>query len=243
MRFDRPLLGDPIRFLVEHPVDEFYTKVGRAYDVIDALARKFLEDKTGPTLREAVQGGDEHKVYTALPAYYEETMHFHRDPWVQAFTAHVIRDILPEHQKKVVDVGCAFGVTGLTMALHNVDVTFFDYPGLGLDFLRWVKETEPKLGEKITVMEYGDPIRRHTMVLAIDVLEHLPNQLAGIKWFKELGDLVVMSYPTRVPYRPPYEKEGIDRWVDDEIIQLAVAYRWQLMESTNQYGWRSMIYG
>lgn len=211
-----------------------FNQINEYYNIIDSLAAEFLKDKTGLQ----VSADNKQGTYVNAPDYYSETMKFHRDPWVQSFQSLIMAKT--HDRNSVVDAGCAFGITGLCFALEGRTVTFHDFEGLGLEFLRFVKANS-KLD--IEIIPYGQPIRRHSMVCLIDVLEHVDNPMSLLKWSRELGDIVCLSYPCRVAWYPPYEESKyLDNYVDDEAVMRIISWRWQLHYTCNYYDWRAAIF-
>jgi hypothetical protein len=232
---DRPKLGDPSIYAMECHDEAAFVTVGKYFDIIEEMAKVFLADKEGVE----VSIDDEMGTYTNAPKYFYETLSYHKDIWVQDYLTLVLKET--SGLGSVVDMGCAFGITGLCFTMQQKMVTFHDYPGIGLDFISFVKE-HSDLGKYITVIPYGEPVRQHKLCLAFDVLEHIPSVHSALYYFKEIGDVVAMTYPCRVPRRAPFEKEGLDRWLDDELIQRTLMWRYQLRYSHFAQGWRSCIF-
>jgi hypothetical protein len=234
-----PRLGDQVQFRIDESVSqESFNLINAYHDQIKCAANDFLKDKHGAP----VSSEHEYETYTNAPDYFKSTMSYHSDPWVIAFEAIIASICINAKYKTVVDVGCAFGITGLTLASFGLNVTFHDFPGLGLEFVQFVKDNS-RLRDTITIIPYGEYITKHDVCCALDVTEHLPNTLAGIAWYKDLGNLVAISYPCRVPRRRPFENEGLDKWMDDECLQWLIQRRYQMFYSSLQQEWRSTIYG
>jgi len=234
---DRPKITDSIQFMMDPEDSSNFGEVGARYDTIEKAGDEFLKNIP----RHMSDDTDKIGTYTKSTDYFYQTLEYHRSPYVRSFNGLALQ-VLPGFKlHDVVDVGCAWGITGLTFAMQGTPTTFYDYDGIGLDFLRWAKH-DTSVGKNINVVPYGEPIKRHGMCLAFDVLEHTGNHLAALRWFKELGDLVVMCYPTRVPRLEPYKPYGLDEWVDDEAIMWVIQRRYQLVYASLRYEWRAAIF-
>jgi len=119
-------------------------------------------------------------------------------------------------------VGCALGHTGLQF-IQEHHVTFYDFAGIGLLFLQWLKDDQQY--QNMTVFPYGgiqDEIEKtkhekFDIVLAFDVLEHTGNHLGFLKWIEYLGNKVYLCFPFVNKFYPPYVPR-IDEWVDTDAI-------------------------
>ncbi len=165
---------------------------------------------------------DKERTYTASPDYLISVISFHGNRNVAAFE----ESVKPSAGTKIIDVGCCSGITGLNLAVQGYPVTFHDFEGLGLDFIRWFSERHALNTE---VIPYGQELERHhDIAIALDVLEHTGNHLAFIKWISYLAGRVMICYPLSVPFMPPYEKV-LDEWVDDLAIRDIVRHRYKLI--------------
>jgi hypothetical protein len=217
-------------------LEEYYQHIKDCQDKIVAAAVDFLGDRPNTP----VSNRDKAGTYTKSVDYIKELYEFHCDPWVLGFMAsfHEMLGKTPR-LKSITDVGCVFGFSGLPLAHAGYHVTFHDFEGYGLEFIKWYIAREKLDAE---VIPYGGVVHRQDVVLAIDVLEHTGNHLGAIKWFKELGDVVALSYPVRVPWKPPFEPSGLDEWIDDELMCMALRFRYQVYNSSLQHGWRTVVY-
>lgn len=176
--------------------------------------------------------------YTRSAEYQFSVTHYHSTTDTALFILDLVKRIQPTDT--IVDAGCASGFAGLSLAQYGRKrVTFHDYPGLGLDFLAWFIKNEPL--EQAQVVAYTQPIEQHNWCVACDVLEHTGNHLAALKWFATLGQKVALCYPVTVPFQPPYVNV-IDEWVDDEMIQAAIAKRHTIIETYIRDGRRCTVY-
>ncbi len=213
-----------------------YNQIAKHYITIINISHEFLAERSGTP----VSSDNKMATYTSSLDYFTELLECHNDAQVIAFQSLIMHTHLPAAVPSIVDVGCAFGLAGLPFAMMGYNVTFHDFEGVGLEFVRWITGRMNLVNTH--VIPYGQPIPRHALALCFDVLEHTGNHLATLKWFKELGDIVAMTYPCRVAYRPPYLKEGLDEWVDDELIVRAIEYRHRVVYKCYQYGWRSLVF-
>lgn len=228
-------MSDEVKLYLDIVDQGVYDSISGCHAKIEAAANEFLADKGSLP----VSANDKQGTYTSSTGYFLETLNYHKDPWVQSFLTRVI--VTTQDTLDAVDAGCAFGITGLCMAMAGKHVTFHDFEGLGLAFIRWFGQRE---GLPIQVVPYGEYIRKHSMVVAFDVLEHTQGKhLAFLRWLRDLGHLVVLTYPCRVGRVPPFEPEGLDEWVDDEAIMTVIQHRHQMFYAKKQYDWRSIVFG
>lgn len=170
--------------------------------------------------------------YTESTSYLMAVIcQFHAQMPVLKFTDRLMAEI--SAGATVVDVGCAGGITGLTLAREGFRVTFHDFEGLGLDFVRHYAARE---GLDVRVVPYGEEPAgfHHDWAVALDVIEHTGNELGFLRWMKQMGDTVAFSIPT-VGFEPPY-RPVVDAWIDREAVEWVVRRRyevlyWQMIEN------------
>lgn len=163
--------------------------------------------------------------YTESVPYLLNTVcEFHQQTPVLAFTDRLVAEI--PAGASVVDVGCAGGITGLTLARKGRAVTFHDFEGLGLAFIRHYAATE---GLTVRVVPYGQEPSpfKHDWAVALDVIEHTGNALGFLKWMKGMGETVAFSIPS-VGFEPPYVNV-VDRWMDHEALRWVLERRHDLL--------------
>jgi hypothetical protein len=181
-------------------------------------------------------GADEN-FYTQSPWYQYYSTEWHLDPNVQHFIK-LIHEMSAD-DTSYIDVGCAAGLTGLTIAhLRPTQlVTFYDFPGIGQEF---ILDHSARYHLNTRFIPYGDAITRHTIALCFDVLEHTAMHTGTLEWLRYLGDNIAVTYPLR-PFRPPFIKEA-DEYVDDEALQWIAEkrYRISMTQVANQR--RFMLY-
>ena len=161
--------------------------------------------------------------YTKSPSYLRYLGQFHVQNAVVEFMDWLLETI--PQDALVYDVGCVCGYTGLVLAMNGYDVAFHDYEGLGLQFVR---EFGSAHGLPVTVIPYGMPAPMRDWAIALDVIEHTPNQLGFIRWMTELGRTVVFSFPGTY-YVAPF-KPQLDRWVDAEAIGWVLERRYDIIK-------------
>ena len=160
--------------------------------------------------------------YTRSPGYLRYLGAFHSQPQVNDFMGWLISAI--PQGSTIYDVGCVCGYTGLVLALAGFDVAFHDYEGLGLDFVRWMHESNEDLN--ISVIPYGQPAPKRDWAIALDVIEHTTNQLGFVRWMADLGRVASFSFPG-VAYTPPFEFP-LDQWIDAEAILMTISLRYRV---------------
>ncbi len=173
--------------------------------------------------------------YTQSPWYLLYTTEFHDDPNVSNFINMITSRTLTG--TTFVDVGCGSGMTGLLIALQGFAVTFHDYESLGMDFIRGFIARH---GLSASVIPYGEEVPRHTVAIALDVLEHTSSHVSTLRWLRELGINVALTYPL-LPYRRPYIRE-VDEYVDDEAMMLVANQRYNVVFATIHNKRRFLIY-
>lgn len=226
------------QFFVDDVDKGCYEHIAKCYAAIEEGAKLFLADKQGAV----VSDQNKEATYLNAPDYFAETMRYHHDPWVHAFMSTAMRVTMGNDKHRLVDTGCAFGVTGLCWAMAGEHVIFHDFAGsLGLQFIEdFARRCD--ITEFVEIIPYGEPIKRQDAVLSFDVTEHVPNSVGYLQYLKELGDLVLVTWPCRVPRKPPYEIEGLDQWIDDEAMIWIIERRYQMFWSQRIMEWRSVIY-
>lgn len=178
---------------------------------------------------------DKNRAYTASPDYLIYTTSFHHNRNVKAFE----ESIRPPVGTQIIDVGCCAGMTGLALAMRGYPVTFHDFEGLGLQFVRWISS---KRTLDTQVIPYGDQLtRRYDIAIALDVLEHTGNHLSFVRWISGLAGRVMICYPLSSGFEPPYVNV-LDEWVDDEMIRLAVSHRYRVLHDQNPDGRRFLVW-
>jgi len=188
----------------------------------------FLDTHPGGT---GIEERDLKATYTRSAAYLKAIAGFqHHQTKVRALNI-VYNYFQPN--TRALDLGCCAGFTGLALRLSGwPNVDFADFEGLGLEFVRqfclgkgWQAEVHPydladgALG--------GVPC--YELVLAFDVIEHTPNQLAFIEWLRRLGKYVAITWPT-VGWVPPLY-QPIDAWVDQEATMWVIERRYRVLEA------------
>ena len=209
--------------------------------------KEYLERRNAPEIMKIVQDkyiidSDLFEVYTASPRYQMYITEFHEEPDICNYINSILESTALESSGRefsFVDAGCGSGFTGLSIALASKKlVTFHDFAGLGLDFISDYLIHNPEINAK--VVPYGKYVPRHVMAIALDVLEHTGNHLCTLKWLRDLGDYVAISYPL-MPYFPPFVKV-LDEYVDDEAIQWVCEKRYRIILSEIFNGRRFLIY-
>lgn len=219
-------------------------------DKLRTALKEYLDKRNAPEIlveedgRYKIEADKLQQLYTESPAYQLYITEFHDEPNIISFLNYVsdsAKDTFKELGVKTsfIDVGCGSGFTGLSLALSgDYFVTFHDFEGLGLDFIRdYLDKNDNIRGQ---VIPYGLQVKRHTVAIALDVMEHTHNHLCTLRWLKELGDYVVLTYPL-MPYKPPFIVE-IDEYVDDEALLYICEKRYKVILSKVVNGRRFLIY-
>ena len=189
-----------------------------------------------PISAEAKQG-----TYTASLDYLAYCSQFHYTPPMEHFFCHYLAAHIQDGQN-VLEVGCLTGTSGLVLGrLKQVHLSFHDFEGLGLDFIRVYCQLEGIKAEVIPYAPTGLLRGGYDWVLALDVLEHTGNHLGFIKWVASLGYNVALCYPITTYFSPPHVAV-LDEWVDDEAIQWTIERRYKMIVSYCLDGRRYMIF-
>ena len=195
------------------------TEKAKTLDDLRLALTQFLTGREGPP----ASPHDLAATYTRSPAYlkYCSAMH-HEDVAWRAFDW-LLNDI--REGESVVEAGCLTGMAGLRLAAAGKRVTFHDFEGLALEFIRWYIQQN---GVTASVVPYGKRVEQHDWCVSFDVLEHTCNVLGAVRWFKELGRTVAMTYPI-VPYQHPHVPV-IDEWIDHEALMWVLEQRYEVLE-------------
>lgn len=141
----------------------------------------------------------------------------------------------------IMDLGCATGMTGMALLLYGYKhVTFCDYDGLQLEFLRHALPAIPSFTGRWDIVPYGEE-KKVDAVVALDVIEHVGKHLNFLRWVQELSrKYFVISYPFIGDFDKPYQAV-IDGWVDDEVIGSVLNARHTLLVWEANHGGRLAI--
>ncbi len=127
------------------------------------------------------------KKYDEIKQFYKETENYLYDLTHYHLTERRQTDIEKTAQvmflkpKNVIDFGCGIGQQGLMLARKGIDVTLADLKSKTLDFAKYRFETH-KVKFKIweTDIEDMPPDKKYDVILALDVLEHIPKHILKI---------------------------------------------------------------
>jgi len=146
----------------------------------------------------------------------------------------------PDKELVIMDLGCASGLTGMTLLLKGYKhCTFCDFEGIALSILRELLPEIPEFAGRYNVVAYGREVSVDVIV-ATDVLEHVGKHLNFLRWVGELSkEGFVLTYPFR-PFEKPYEG-AIDGWVDDEAVEMILRERHELLEWSTMSGGRLAV--
>ena len=210
-------------------------------DFISNLRREFAifcyGDKDTPPGYTEIPKTTENDIYTHSPEYQIVSLRYHEDAYMKVL--HTDLDKAIGLDKTVLDVGCSLGVTGLLLAHRGRSVTFHDYEGLGLKFLRQhIKKNELNA----RVVPYGEKVDLHDWVLATDVIEHAGDPLAFLRWMEMLGKKVILTYPVTVEWQEPWKMARVDEWVDDSGIRCLIGKRHKVFLDSLEHGRRYLGY-
>ena len=205
---------------------------------LTADLREFLADKEGPRIDPV----NPHITYTKSPDYLLNIIAaFHGGSGVRGIVAWLMEQIPPS--TSVIDVGCVCGFTGLPLAMAGRLVTFHDFEGLGLQFIRWFAEKE---GLPVTIAPYGETISPahadtpHKWSIALDVIEHTGEHVGFLRWMKTLGGTVAFSHP-HIRWHEPWQTK-LDEHVDHEALRTIIEQRYEILHESNTAGRQFMVY-
>ena len=160
-------------------------------------------------------GSDWYHIYRFNASYLGSTVHWDHDQRKQHIYD-TIEAVVPR-DASVLDLGCASGITGLTLIKRGyTNVSFCDFPGIGGGFVAYELE---QWGMKDSFIEYGqEEGMKFDWVLACDVVEHVPNPLTFLRWICRLCKVgAVVSYPN-IPWSPPYTPMTVDMHIDTKLL-------------------------
>lgn len=150
----------------------------------------------------------------------------------------VINEFVPKNDS-LIEVGCASGVSGCHLLADGyTDLTFCDFSGVGLEFIQYVLPLV-KLSARIAL--YGQE-GIYDWVIALDVIEHVPNPLSFLRWVYNIGRIgVISTYPETVPWQPPYMDLRVDEYVDTEMIIAAIVGLFEIVYNDHYDGGRLLV--
>jgi hypothetical protein len=142
-------------------------------------------------------------------------------------------------ESSVVEVGSASGISGChLLASGYTDLTFCDFEGVGLRFIQYVL---PLVGLSGKVVPYGQE-GVYDWVIALDVIEHVPNPLTFLRWVYGICRVgVVLTYPETVGWQPPYAELRIDEHVDTKLLCVAASVLFNIEHSDYCDGGRTLV--
>lgn len=117
-----------------------------------------------------------------------------REPWL-SFFGNAAKSIKQQYAPKTaVDIGCAFGLLVEAMVDLGIDAYGFDVSPFAISNAR------PDVADRLKVGSLSDPIplvtgQKYDMVICIEVLEHLPPEMAktAIQKLCAAGDCILFS--------------------------------------------------
>ena len=124
------------------------------------------------------------KNYFEIKTFYKETENYLYDLSHWHFTSHRQYDlekaanIVVRNPKNVLDFGCGIGQIDIMIARKGIDVTLADLKSKTLDFAK-LRFDEHKIKYKTweTDIEDMPPDKKYDIIIAFDVLEHLPKNI------------------------------------------------------------------
>lgn len=134
-------------------------------------------------------GGD---FYRSSVGYLYELTHFHYSPYKDPFFQ-VLRSYAQTFGlRSVGDVGCGVGLDAQVLVTAGHEVTLYDFDGPSRDYATW--RIERDTGERCD-MHGPERLghRRHDLVYAVDVLEHVPDPAALAARLFAAGDHVCVN--------------------------------------------------
>ena len=162
-----------------------------------------------------------------------------RHPWWRAraaLTLDLLRDLGLQPPARVLDVGCGWGVTLEALELRG-------FQAVGMDIARRTLEALDRPGRRLIEADLTRPMETdvptHDAVLALDVIEHLDDDIAAVRRLGELtkpGGHVVVSVPALPAmfgefdeiqgHRRRYLPEGLETAFADSGLELERLFWW-----------------
>jgi SAM-dependent methyltransferase len=169
--------------------------------------------------------------YSQSTGYLYDLTHFHFMAHKDRFFDLVARLTRTQGLRDLGDVGCGVGLDAQALMADGNDVTAYDIPSPSLDYARWRLAADTGAGNVVRPLDaLGD--RRHDLVYAVDVLEHVPDPAALVPRLFESGRFVAVNL---FPHDPePWDGRDMHYPLDHtrllpelarhgELVELAVA--------------------
>ncbi len=188
-------------------------------------------------------GSDWYHIYHFNASYLGSTVHWDHDQRKQHIYD-TIEAVVPR-DASVLDLGCASGITGLTLIKRGyTNVSFCDFPGIGERFIRYELERwGVKCGTREMFIEYGaEYATMSDWVLACDVAEHVPNPLTFLRWIYNLSKVgAVVSYPN-IPWSSPYISMTVDMHIDTDLFLFAATRLFERQQVFRDHGGVEVVF-
>jgi SAM-dependent methyltransferase len=131
--------------------------------------------------------------YRSSHGYLYELTHFHFTPYKDAFFRMVTRFADAHGLKELGDVGCGVGLDAQALVQAGYEVTLYDMACPSLEYAAWRLERDMGIRDTTRPMDgLGD--RRHDLVYAVDVLEHIADPVSFTDKLFAAADHVAVNF-------------------------------------------------
>jgi 2-polyprenyl-3-methyl-5-hydroxy-6-metoxy-1,4-benzoquinol methylase len=160
-------------------------------------------EKQGPMTDERAK-----EFYKQTHCYMYELGEWHLFvPEKRASDVELVKQVLAMHPKNVLDFGGGVGLNSLMLARAGLDVTLADLDGTSLQFAQTRAQRHGvKLKIWKTDVEPMPPDKKYDVILAMDVLEHLPSKVLE----DTVTKLVSLKTPaTQIVIEAPFGRNSV----------------------------------
>lgn len=130
--------------------------------------------------------------YRETDVYLYHLTHLDTDIWKPPYRRSILQVLPPP--RSMLEFGCGIGSDGMWFHERGYDVSFYDLPSRGLEYLRWRMEWR---GLALPIHTQLPPARAE-IAFAFDVVEHYKDPARFLKEIEATGEIVVTNWLTTI---------------------------------------------